>query len=227
MQEQKSKNEKVSFGDGINEFIQRNRKIIFIITGIIIILFIGSLIFVSVKERADIKSAERIEELNRRFDELKPGLNDEFFTEDVNSFLAELETFASKARGYSGSKAWLLAGDIYYTREDWSLAEQAFLNAANIGKKTYLGPIAYSNAAAAAEESGNPELAIEYLILSLALNIEFPGAPRAQFSIGRLNEQTGNIPAAIEAYREVLIKWSDSAWHQLAYSRIISLEIEN
>ncbi|MDR0320267.1 MAG: tetratricopeptide repeat protein, partial [Treponema sp.] len=132
-----------------------------------------------------------------------------------------------KTGGYAGSKAWSIIAQIHSRKEEWQQAEETWLKAAHKGARTYLGPIALFNAAAAAEEQGKLEQAIELLEQCLAHKFEFPAAPRAQFSIGRLNEQLGNTGAAMEAYRIVLINWADMpVWQQLARSRITALEIQ-
>lgn len=218
--------EKVNFKDIVNDFIQRNRKVIFSITGAIVLLFAGSLVFIAVRENMNRKAIEQLEELNTRFDELRFLMTDDYYKDDIDDLLADLETFAKKNSGFPGSKGWSIIGNIYSLKEDWSMAEHAFLEAARVGNRTYLAPLSLFNAAAAAEEQGNYELAISLLQQSIAHRFEFPAAARAQFSIGRLNEQLGNNSGAIEAYREVLINYQDMpVWQQLARSRIISLEI--
>jgi len=230
MQDKKIKQEKESIGDKINEFIQRNRKGIFAVTGVILILFVGSLVFIYVKDNFDKKAAAQLEELIIKFDELRDKMDEEECDEEecdvIDTFIAELESFADKTRGFSGSKAKSLVAEIYVIREDWEKAEEAFTAAARIGAKTYLNPILLFNAAAAAEEQGRLEEAIDLLQQALSNKFEFPAAPRAQFSVGRLNEQLGNYDEAIDAYREVMINWPDlPAWQQLARSRITAIEI--
>jgi len=224
MQEKdKNKNE---FGDKINDFIQRNRMVIFTISGLIIISLVALIVFISVKSNMDKKAAVTIEELQTRFDELKPDITDKRAEADI--LIADLETFAKKSKGVSGSKAWAIAADIYSDREEWNLAQEAFINAARAGEKTYLRPLSLLNAAAAAEEQGKTEQALDLLKQCLSINdIEFPAAPRAQFSVGRLNEQLGNNAAALEAYRVIISKWPQMPeWQQLARSRITVLEIK-
>jgi len=227
MQDKKTNQEKVGMGDKINEFIQRNRKGIFAAACVILILFAGSLVFIYVKDNLDKKAAAEIEELITKFDELREKMFDEEGNEEIDAFIAELEDFGEKTRGFPGSKAKSMAAEIYVIREDWSKAEEAFTAAARIGAKTYLGPISLFNAAVAAEEQSRLEEAIDLLEQALSHKFEFIQAPHAQFSVGRLNEQLGNYDEAIAAYREVLINWSDiQNWHLLARSRIIALEIK-
>lgn len=223
--QEKAKQEKENVGDKINEFIQRNRKVIFVIASLLIVLFVGSLVFLSVKDNINKKASVRLEELTLKYEELKNRINEEDSKEEADAFLDELETFAAKTKGFSGSKAWSIIADIHAGRKDWAPAEEAYASSGRAGEKTYLGPLSYFNAAAAAEEQGKYETAIDLLQKSLSSKIEFPIAARAQFAVGRLNEKLGNTSEAITAYRTVMEKWSQlPAWQQLAQSRITALE---
>ena len=225
--QEKAKQEKENVGDKINEFIQRNRKVIFVIASLLIVLFVGSLVFLSVKDNINKKASVRLEELTLKYEELKNRINEEDSKEEADAFLDELETFAAKTKGFSGSKAWSIIADIHAGRKDWAPAEEAYASSGRAGEKTYLGPLSYFNAAAAAEEQGKFDRAIELLNLCLALKIEFPAAPRAQFAVGRLNEKLEKFPEALEAYRAVISDWpNQTVWQQLAQSRILAIEVK-
>ena len=218
--------EKVKLADVINNFIQRNRKIIISVVIIMAIMFTGTIVFLSVRDSVNKKAISEIEELSRNYESLKFIVNEEEYFDDINTLLADLHTFANKTSGYAGAKAWSIIAHIQAARKLWQQAEEAFVNAARVGSKTYLAPISLFNAAAAAEEQGKLEQAIELLQQSLEQRFEFPAAPRAQFSIGRLNEELGNFQAAIESYRAVQINWPEMpTWQQLARSRITAIEI--
>jgi tetratricopeptide (TPR) repeat protein len=220
------KRESTNIGDKINDFVQRNRKSIFIILGIFVVLFVATVIFLSLNDYLQNKAIAEVEELNIRFIELT--LADDDASGDMDALLADLNSFAKNKRGYAGGKAWSLIGQIQSERKQWAQAEDAWRNAARAGSRTYLAPIAYFNAAAAAEEQGKLEQAIELLGNCIAHPFAFPAVPRAQFTIGRLNEQLNNIPAAMEAYRNVIINWPNwpdtTSWVNLAHSRITALE---
>jgi len=219
-------NEKNNLGDKINDFVQNNRKVIFILFGALFVLFAGTVAYFSISEHLNSKAILEVEELNSRFESMPLFTEENYFLEEVDILLADLETFAASKSGFPGSKAWSIIGHIYSARKDWVLAENAWLNAAKKGNKTYLAPIALFNAAASVEEQGRPEEAIELLKQCLSHRFEFPAAPRAQFSIGRLYEQLGNYPEALDAYRAVLINWSEMpVWQHLARSRIAAIEI--
>jgi tetratricopeptide (TPR) repeat protein len=212
--------------DDINDFIQRNRKAIFMVLGIIIVLVIGAVVTFSINDFFRKKAIAEVEELTARYDELRGGINEESSDTEVEALLADLGAFAKSKSGFSGGTAWAAIARIHGDKKEWAQAGEAWLNAALAASKTYLGPVAYFNAAVAAEEQGKKEEAVELYTKCVALPVQFPQAPHAQFSIGRLNEELEKYSEAIEAYREVMIKWPDIAsWSNLARSRIIELEI--
>jgi tetratricopeptide (TPR) repeat protein len=155
---------------------------------------------------------------------IQHSITEDYSAVEVEQLLAELETFARRNFGYAAGKAWSLIAAIHGQKKDWPAAETAWAAAAKAAKKTYLSPLAFFNAGVAAEEQGKTQEAIDYYTTSLAAASDFPGAARAQFAIGRLQESLGNTGAAIEAYRAVISGWSyDQVWPSLAHSRIIAL----
>jgi len=219
-------NEDISstISDKIIDFLQKNRKNILICAGVIAFLFVGLVVFISLQDVFNKKALLEIDELTSRFDEIRFLMSDDAYAADLDKLLADLDVFVKNKNGYPASKAWSIIAQIHSSRKDWQKSKDAWLNAAKKGNKTYLAPISLFNAAAAAEEEGNIEQAIELLGNCIAHPFEFPAAPRAQFMIGRLYEKQNNYPAAIEAYRAVLTNWKDiPIWPQLARSRITAI----
>jgi len=226
-------NEKENFGEKINNFVQKNRKGIFAVFGLFILLFIGLIVYFLVSDHLNKQAIAEVEILNEEFEKLRFGLSDDYYAGEVNALLAKLEDFTGNKKGFAESKAWSMIGHIHSAKKQWRQAEEAWVKSADTGARTYLGPIAFFNAAACAEEQGKIEQAIEYLQQSISHRFEFPDAPRAQFNIGRLYEQLGNYAEALTAYRAVLINYSwessDSnqnmlIWQNLARNQIIKLE---
>jgi tetratricopeptide (TPR) repeat protein len=220
-----------NIGDKINDFVQNNRKSIFIITGAVCILVTATIVFLALSTHMQKKAITAVEELNTKFGELRPFLSEESSTDEsrekVKALQEELKTFAVKHKGYAGGRAWSMIGQIHSSNKEWQQSEEAWRNAAKAAEKTYLGPVAYFNAAAAAEEQGKIEDAIALLEKCVASAFAFPAAPRAQFSIGRLHEQLNNKDAAADAYRAVLRNFSNmETWSNLAQSRIIAIEAQ-
>ena len=228
--------EKTGIGDRIIDFVQKNRKGIFITLSLIAVLFAGLIVFIAVSEQNNKKAIAEAEVLNDEFNDLRLDIINGEKVSEANALIEKTRNFSGNKKGFPAGKAWSIIAQIYSIREDWQQAEEAWVNCANAGAKTYLGPIAFFNAAAAAEEQGKHQKAIEYLKQCVAHKFEFPDAPRAQFNIGRLYEQLGNSSEAMEAYRTVLINWSweqntsgssnVNIWQNLARNQIIKLEIK-
>jgi len=226
------KRENVSAGDRINDFVQKNRKGIFVTFGVVIALFVVMIAYLYIGDYFNNKAAAEAEELNTRFTGLQYFINQGIEAEEVDILLSDLETYAhsksiiTEGKGFAQGKVWSLIGHIYSSKKNWEKAEEAWLNAARKGAKTYLSPIALFNAAVASEEQGKLEQAIDLLKQSIAHKIDFPSAPRAQFNIGRLYEQLGNYDEALTAYRAVLINWPNMPVFQyLARNQIVKIEV--
>jgi predicted negative regulator of RcsB-dependent stress response len=228
MQGEKEKNAVTPpLSDGINEFIQKHRTPIFVLAGLILLSLIAFIVVLSVMDVVRGRAINAVEEFSSRYEDLLPSITEEYSAVDTDQLLADIEAFTRRNSGYAAGKAWSLIANIHGQRKNWQAAETAWASAAKAAKKTYLAPLAFFNAAAAAEEQGKTNEAIEYYASSLASTADFSGAPRAQFAIGRLLESLGDNAAAIEAYRAVITGWSyDQIWPNLARSRIIALEAE-
>ena len=218
-------NENVSTGQRINEFIQKNRKSIFISVGAVILVIVGTIITLSLIEVFDKKAISGAEELNSRYEEVHHRISEETSAEEVQTLLADLNAFAKKNSGFAAGRAWSIIGHIHSDRKEWPEAETAWQSAAKAASKTYLGPVALFNAAVCAEEQEKYPQAIDLYSQSVSHKVIFPAAPHAQFAIGRLNETLNDRAGAIEAYRNVLARWPNvTVWTNLAQSRIIALD---
>ncbi|MCL2271595.1 MAG: tetratricopeptide repeat protein [Treponema sp.] len=221
-----NENKDLTVGEKIILFVQKNKKGILISTGAFVFLLAALIIFLSLQDVFHNRAIAEADDLNRRYDDMRYQITEDFKSSELDTLLSDLEKFGTRKSGYPGSKAWSIIAQIHSARKDWSKSKEAWLNAAQKGNNTYLGPISLFNAAAAAEEQGNIEQAIELLQKCISHQFEFPAAARAQFSIGRLYEKQSNYTAAVEAYRFVLIDWQDiPIWQHLARSRITVIEM--
>jgi tetratricopeptide (TPR) repeat protein len=208
----------------ISGFIENRRRHILIFFGIVVVIcagFVATMLILESRNKAAIAMLD--ETFIPRFKNLtgEGGLSEE----EGGRFIDDIKTFAGKHSGYPAAKAFSLAGDVYYEKSDWKNAEEAYLQSALKAGKDYLAPVSYSNAAAAAEEGGNIDTAIEYYTKALAYP-DFPQAPRAQFSAGRLYELQAKIDLAKAAYQNVIDRWpKDVKWASRAHSRLIVLEL--
>ena len=212
-------------GENINSFIQKHRKPIYISAAVVLLLLILCIAAFSLLDVFRGKAVSAAEELSARYEALHDSINEDYSAVDVANLLDDLEKFAKKNSGYSGSRAWTLIAKIHSDRKEWPEAETSWIAAAEAAGKTYLAPVAWFNAAAAAEEQDKVEEAITYYSSSISSPSGFPSASRAQFAIGRLRESLNQNDEAITAYRAVITGWPhDTIWSNLAHSRIIALE---
>jgi tetratricopeptide (TPR) repeat protein len=230
----------------LNDFIQNHRKPIIGCAVCVLVLFAGFIAFLGIRDSLRTKAIGQVEELGRRYEELLPGISGDTdvtagsadsseeksagdTSAERDALVQELEAFAPKHSGYAGARAYGILADLYLSRKDWTKVREAWTAAATAGVKTYLEPICFFNAAVAAEESGDLPGAIELYSRCVTLADIYPGAPRAQFMIGRLQEEQHDTEAALEAYRALLAKWPDthgagnSPWTNVAQGRIIFL----
>jgi tetratricopeptide (TPR) repeat protein len=213
------KNEELSAGDRAILFIQNHRKPLLVILAVIALGIIGFIAVFSVVNVLQRSAIVRVDEYAARLADL-----DDLTSSEADGLLEELSDFAPKTFGYSAGKAWSLIAEIQAARKEWAAAEEAWLMASEKAPKIFLAPFSLFNAGVAAEEQGNLDRAIEYHTRCVEYNGLNPAAVRAQFSIGRIQEQRNNTEDAIEAYRKVTENWgSNTNWSSLARSRIIAL----
>ncbi|MDR1868327.1 MAG: tetratricopeptide repeat protein [Treponema sp.] len=213
--------EEVNVNEKINEFIQKNRKalLIILITGIVVI--IGFVATVNIRDSLRSRAIEEVEAYERRFDSLRVDTEKEAKRE---ALLAEINNFAQSHAGYAGTRASLLSASMYADQKKWAEAQAAWETASQKAGQSYLVAVALFNAAVAAEEQEDNEKALDLYTRSVAHPGGFPGASRAQFAIGRLYEMRSDREAALRTYRELVARWpNDSVWAPLAQNRIIFL----
>ena len=105
--------EDISTGQRINDFIQKNRKTIFITAGAIVLVFVGSVIALSLIGFVQKKAISEVEELTARYEEVRFKINDEASAEEVQTLLADINSFAKKNSGVAGGRAWSIIGRIH------------------------------------------------------------------------------------------------------------------
>jgi tetratricopeptide (TPR) repeat protein len=218
---------KPSISTTINDFIQKHRRPIFVIAGIVLLILVAGIATLSLMDYMQNNAINVVEGFNIRYESLRPFISDDSRSGDVANLVTDIEAYAKKKSGYAAGKAWSIVAAIQSEKKVWTQAEAAWAAAAKAAEKTYLCPIAFFNAGAAAEEQEKTSEAIEYYSQSLSAIASFPAAARAQYAIGRLQESLNDDAQAIEAYRAVISGWPyDRAWTNLAHSRIIALEMK-
>ena len=227
--EAQKKKEGQDSSEMIGDFLQRYRIVFFIGLISVLVILAGFITFSIVRGKLLSSALSEVDGFNNRYEALKSYIDssdaDALLKQvDLLLLLEEISNFTFKKSGFPAARAWNIAAEIYFAQKNWNKAEEAWVKAANAAPKTYLAPVSLFNAGTAAEEQENMELAIDYYKKSLENEAIFPSAARSQFSIGRLEESRGDIPAALEAYRNILSKWpGDLIWSNLAQSRILVL----
>ena len=222
------KTDEVKFSHQVADFIQKYRKGIFISFAAIILLLAGSIITITVRDRIQARALRELDALSSRYGELRFFIGseeDDLHQGDIALLLEDLGAFQNRNSGFPAALAYNISAHIHWEQENWAEAELAWTRAAASSGRTYLAPISLFNAAAAAEEQGNIDTAIDLYRQAVAQGTAFPAAPRAQFSIARLEEYRNNREAALQAYRTLVNQWpNDPLWTNLAQSRILLLD---
>jgi len=226
------KEEAVTIGEQVADFIQKNRKILFIGLIAIVVVLAGFITVVTVREKLQERALSQVEEYGRYYEAIRMDPDGDYSDDpyivsrmgEIAVLLVNIEGFAATNSGFAAARAYNLAANIHWDQGNRDEAERAWLDAAKAAGKTYLAPVSYYNAAVVAEERGDIETAIAHYQRALEHGKVFPSAVRAQFSIGRLEESRNRKDAALEAYRNVLNNWpNDPLWPNLAQSRILAL----
>jgi len=227
--EKTQKKDDARITEKLNDFLQKNRKVLFLGLVAVVVILAALIIGLTVREKLLTSAFSKVDALNERYEELLPFIGSEDSEAaskqaDISALLEDINAFASRNSGFAAARAYSLSAGIYELQKNWAESEKAWTLAAKAAEKNYLAPVSLYNAAVAAEEQGNIEAAIALYTRSLSFENSFSGAARAQFNIGRLQESRNNREAALEAYRSLLGKWpNDQLWANLAQSRIIQL----
>lgn len=213
----------------LNDFIQKNRKILFIGLISAVVVIAALIAFTAVRDKMRSDALGKVDALNLRYEALRIYINSEepdaaAKQADITALQEDLAAFENTNSGFAAARAYGISAGIYMDQKKWQEAEDAWTNAASSAGKTYLAPAAVFNAAVAAEERGDTEAAIAHYTRALTFGNVFPQAARAQFSLGRLEESRNNSAAALAAYSELLSRWpNDPIWSNLAQSRVLAL----
>ena len=228
-QEKNGKTEELTLPEKLNEFIQKNRRLLLICLIAILVILAGLITGITIREKIQSKAFSQVEGFNIRYEALRIFIDkddEEGLAKqaDIDALLDELRVFEGKKSGFAAARAYCISASIYADQKKWAESERAWFMASKEAGKSYLAPVSLYNAAVAAEEQGNIDVAIGLYNQALAFGNVFPSAARAQFSIGRLEESRNNREAALEAYRNLVSKWpGDQVWGNLAQSRIVVL----
>lgn len=217
-------NEAVRFSEKISNLIRANRTLLAVlgISLVITVLAIGIVSYVQ-NDRL-VKSTLALENLEAAFDEWASAEGNDKSEQEQNVIANATALRSSFPKSYAALRSGIIEARIYFDRGDFAEAEAAFSNVASMNPQSHLAPTALGNAAAMAEERGDSEKALEYLIKLVDIYPEAPGMGRSLFSIGRLYEEAREFDKAIVFYLRLSAMASETDWTKLAQSRIIHLK---
>ncbi|MBN1617386.1 MAG: tetratricopeptide repeat protein [Spirochaetales bacterium] len=216
--------EKVHVSHLISDFLLKNRKVILITCSVILIALTTLLVTIVVIDKKSSSAIEKVEKLQEEWQDASSAEDAQALATFETSALETLALIGkSNTRNIGGSRAFLLAAEIAYSRKEWQIAREYYLSAAKAAPKAYTAGIALFNAAVSAEESGDEDGALA-LFTQAANTKGFGLVPRALFNAARIEEQRSQKDAALALYTRLVSEFADDSWGKLAKSRILSLE---
>ena len=140
------------------------------------------------------ESALAIENIQKEYNDLLSEKGSDISDDDINGIISSLDSVIEKYPSYyAEQRALFMKGDIYFSRDSFDKASEAFKSYADSYPDTYLAPIALFNTGVCSEELGNNEEAIKiYESVKEKYSDSYPDIPGILFSIGRLSEASGN-----------------------------------
>lgn len=204
----------------VEGFINRNRKVLLSIIGLIVVAAVAVSVYFIVSSNATKKALDDISTIEYTYLKNATDLSDEDVSARQSAAMTSLDPYLAK-KNVAGVRANMLAADIAFSKEDYTSAAGYYLKAAEAGKKSYTAPVCYYNAAVTSEELGNNEDAVKYYEMAVGYG-EFLLKSHTLFSLGRVYEEMGNYEEAGKFYQKLVNEYTDS-WTNLANSRLIAL----
>ncbi len=215
-----------SFYASFSDFLRKYRIAVIGAFAALIVAAAALAIFSAVNDKAAEASMGKAETLIDGYSAYISETDEAKKAELEASIAASVKEITAKwPRLFAAQRALTISARIYESKKDWASAEREWLAAAQAVPTSYLAPIALQNAAAAAEEQGSAERAIEhYKAVIEKYGDTAIGLPHAHFSIARLSEGIKDYAGAMESYQRIVSTWPDSDWTKLSMDRIIALK---
>jgi tetratricopeptide (TPR) repeat protein len=218
-----TKNE-TNFSTRLNDFFRKYRTPILAAAALILVAVVATgVVSIVANDRLN-KSTVALEALEASYDAWNKA--DEAKKPELSaSLLSEIESIWAKyPRRYAALKAGTIKAELLYANKDLAGAEKAYASVAEASPKSHMAPVALANAASVAEDSGNKDAALAYLIRAEKDYPKAPGIARVTLSIGRIYEETKQYDKAMETYLRLISAGTESDWTKIAHDRIILLK---
>lgn len=208
----------------LNEFLEKNRKVLWTVLGIIVAAVIAYVVIDVCASKAAAKGLEAIDTISYTLTKDSNKLEEDEVEARRTTALNDLAPYTKKG-GVVGVRANMLCADLEYQTKNYQAALDYWKATAEKGKKSYTAPIAYYNIGSCYEALNDNDSAAEYYKKAA----DFEGyilALHAQFSYGRVLEAKGDYAEAAEVYARMNDFNPDDTWAKLAKTRLLTLQIE-
>ena len=226
LQANPKKEEKLRFRDSLANFLNRYR-MVFLGIGIAIIVIIAVILIATEVQKSRIESGTKLQETMEQDFSAWMGEKDEKKKAELEKTVLDSAKSVRESYGgtFSEQRAHDLEASISYEKKEFDKAAERWTSLADKFPKSYLAPIALSNAAAAWEEKGERAKARAVLErIMKSYEADYADLPRVLFSLARLQEADGQPDKAAEFYNQLIDRFGSSNWTKLARDRIIYLK---
>ncbi len=213
--------EKISFK--VSRFLGQNKVILSVIVLVLVLALVAMLIFNAVYTSNLSKRLDQIDKATSSYSEL---LAEDPEGDGYKSGMETLKTTLkglSRGKDYPSLKAQYMLATIAYEEKDFQSALDGFVTIYQAKKDTYLAPLSLFNAAVAAEDMGDDDLALEYYTKVWdEYGTDAPEAPKALFNQARLQGKQNQNELAKATYQQLIDQFPTSEYSKLAQTAILS-----
>lgn len=222
MAEKNIKEEKKTVSQNVADFLVKFRLPLLCVVGACIVAAVVVGVVLAVTQSSHKKALSELDSIMYPLSQK----SESDLTAAQDEALPKLDSLAQKNKGnIGGVRAYMAIAEIYFSRDQYEPAAEAWVKAAVAEEDSYTAAVCYYNAAVCYEEMGDVATAVSYYEKALA-NKECLFVPHVLFSLGRLAEESGDFEKAANRYNELVGSYPSDEWANLAKSRLIELGIE-
>lgn len=209
----------------LGNFLSKNSKVLIGVLCAAIVLTVAYVVYFYVSTSVVRSNLDKIGVIEYSFTKDASTIDDAELASRQDTALKNLAAYLNKG-GIVGARANMLYADICGQKKDWQASKDAWLKAASKKKGSYLESLCNFNAAAAYEELGQSDEALQ-LYEKVSADKNFVDRSRAYFNAGRLKEAAGDFEGAKLSYQAISdLGNSKDTWSDMAKTRLLELEIE-
>lgn len=209
----------------LGNFLSKNSKVLIGVLCAAIVLIVAYVVYFYVSTSLVRSNLDKIGVIEYSFTKDASTIDDTELASRQDTALKNLAAYLNKG-GIVGARANMLYADICGQKKDWQASKDAWLKAASKKKGSYLESLCNFNAAAACEELGQSDEALQ-LYEKVSADKNFVNRSRAYFNAGRLKEAAGDFEGAKLSYQAISdLGNSKDTWSDMAKTRLLELEIE-